>query len=138
MNCPWCRAAWAGWTAACCPNQAYDLFIGQVEAAWADERVFLQVRWHFDEAPDELRTLHHVAGGQFIAVIWRANGVRSATFWMYQQFFFGSERPGILLLSEGCFEVHPHSVVPNLTGVVRKARLLSAGWAVFSAAYRSP
>ncbi len=47
-------------------QQAYDLFIGQVEAAWADERVFRQGRWHFDEAPDDLRTLHHVAGGQFI------------------------------------------------------------------------
>ena len=47
-------------------QQAYDLFIGQVEAAWADERVFCQGRWHFDAAPDELRTLHHVAGGQFI------------------------------------------------------------------------
>lgn len=47
-------------------QQTYDLFIGQVEAAWADERVFRQGRWHFDEAPDDLRTLHHVAGGQFI------------------------------------------------------------------------
>lgn len=48
-------------------NQStYDLFIGQVEAAWADERVFRQGRWHFDEAPNELRTIHHVAGGQFI------------------------------------------------------------------------
>jgi flavin reductase (DIM6/NTAB) family NADH-FMN oxidoreductase RutF len=48
-------------------NQStYDLFIGQVEAAWADERVFRQGRWHFDEAPDYLRTIHHVAGGQFI------------------------------------------------------------------------
>jgi flavin reductase (DIM6/NTAB) family NADH-FMN oxidoreductase RutF len=47
-------------------QQTYDLFIGQVEAAWADERVFSQGRWHFDTAPDELRTIHHVAGGQFI------------------------------------------------------------------------
>lgn len=47
-------------------QQTYDLFIGQVEAAWADERVFRNGRWHFDEAPDHLRTLHHVAGGQFI------------------------------------------------------------------------
>ncbi len=45
-------------------NQStYDLFIGQVEAAWADERVFHQGRWHFDEAPDDMRTIHHVAGG---------------------------------------------------------------------------
>ncbi len=47
-------------------QQTYDLFIGQVEAAWADERVFSQGRWHFDGAPQELRTIHHVAGGQFI------------------------------------------------------------------------
>lgn len=47
-------------------QNTYDLFIGQVEAAWADERVFSQGRWHFNTAPDELRTLHHVAGGQFI------------------------------------------------------------------------
>lgn len=47
-------------------QNTYDLFIGQVEAAWADERVFSQGRWHFDTAPNELRTLHHVAGGQFI------------------------------------------------------------------------
>lgn len=47
-------------------QHTYDLFIGQIEAAWADERVFSQGRWHFDTAPDDLRTIHHVAGGQFI------------------------------------------------------------------------
>ncbi len=47
-------------------QQTYDLFIGQVESAWADERVFRNGRWHFDEAPNDLRTLHHVAGGQFV------------------------------------------------------------------------
>lgn len=25
------------------------------------------VRWHFEDAPDNLRTIHHVAGGQFLA-----------------------------------------------------------------------
>ncbi|WP_374520853.1 flavin reductase family protein [Hydrogenophaga sp.] len=49
-------------------QQAYDLFIGEVTAAWADERVFRDGRWHFDQAPDALRTLHHVAGGQFFAI----------------------------------------------------------------------
>ena len=48
-------------------EQAYDLFIGEVVAAWADERVFRDGHWHFDEAPDALRTLHYVAGGQFYA-----------------------------------------------------------------------
>ena len=45
----------------------YDLFIGEVLAAWADERVFRNGHWEFDTAPDELRTLHYVAGGQFYA-----------------------------------------------------------------------
>ena len=47
-------------------QQAYDLFIGEVVGAWADERVFRDGRWHFEGAPDELRTIHHVAGGQFL------------------------------------------------------------------------
>ena len=46
-------------------QQVYDLFIGQVIGAWADDRVFRDGRWHFDQAPDALRTLHYVAGGQF-------------------------------------------------------------------------
>jgi flavin reductase (DIM6/NTAB) family NADH-FMN oxidoreductase RutF len=46
-------------------QQAYDLFIGEVVGAWADARVFRDGRWHFENAPDELRTIHHVAGGQF-------------------------------------------------------------------------
>jgi flavin reductase (DIM6/NTAB) family NADH-FMN oxidoreductase RutF len=46
-------------------QQTYDLFIGEVVAAWADARVFSEGRWHFENAPDELRTLHYVAGGQF-------------------------------------------------------------------------
>jgi len=49
-------------------QQAYDLFIGEVTAAWADERVFSAGRWHFEDAPDVLRTLHYVAGGQFYAI----------------------------------------------------------------------
>ena len=46
-------------------QQTYDLFIGEVIGAWADERVFRDGRWRFDEASDDLRTIHHVAGGQF-------------------------------------------------------------------------
>lgn len=46
-------------------QQTYDLFIGEVVAAWADSRVFSDGRWHFENAPDDLRTLHYVAGGQF-------------------------------------------------------------------------
>ena len=47
-------------------QQTYDLFIGEVTAAWADDRVFSQGRWHFDGAPDDLRTIHHVAGGNYL------------------------------------------------------------------------
>lgn len=45
-------------------QQAYDLFLAEVVAAHADDRVFSGGRWHF-EGHDELRTIHHVAGGFF-------------------------------------------------------------------------
>ena len=41
----------------------HDLILAEVLGAWADERVFSQGRWHFEDAPAELRSLHHVAGG---------------------------------------------------------------------------
>ncbi|HQS38515.1 MAG TPA: flavin reductase family protein [Methylotenera sp.] len=44
----------------------YDLFIAEVVAAYADERVFSNGHWHF-EGYDELRNIHHVAGGSFFA-----------------------------------------------------------------------
>jgi hypothetical protein len=44
----------------------YDLFIGEVTSAWADARVFENGRWQFDQAPDALRTIHHVAGGHYL------------------------------------------------------------------------
>ena len=46
----------------------HDLFLAEVIAAWADERVFSGGRWHFEQAPDALRSLHHVAGGHFYAI----------------------------------------------------------------------
>ena len=49
-------------------QQTYDLFIGEVIAAWADDRVFRHGHWEFETAPTELRTLHYVAGGQFYAI----------------------------------------------------------------------
>lgn len=45
-------------------QDTYDLYLAEVVAAWADDRVFSDGRWHF-EGHDELRTLHHVAGGNF-------------------------------------------------------------------------
>lgn len=48
-------------------NQSqYDLFIGEVTAAYADSRVFSAGRWCFDGRSDDLRTLHYVSGGQFL------------------------------------------------------------------------
>lgn len=50
-------------------QQAYDLFIVEVVAAWADDAVFDGRSWRFPEGPegDALRSIHHVAGGAFFA-----------------------------------------------------------------------
>lgn len=42
-------------------QQAYDLFIGEVVAAWADPRAFTNGRWRPDAPP----SLHYIAGGAF-------------------------------------------------------------------------
>ncbi|MDP3087267.1 MAG: flavin reductase family protein [Methylotenera sp.] len=47
-------------------QNTYDLWIAEVVAAYADERVFSDGHWHFD-GHDSLRTIHHVAGGTFFA-----------------------------------------------------------------------
>ncbi|MFC4932771.1 flavin reductase family protein [Massilia sp. GCM10023247] len=50
-------------------NQAaYDLFIGEVVAAWADDRVFRDGHWHYEDAGAGWRSIHHVAGGHFYAI----------------------------------------------------------------------
>ena len=50
-------------------NQStYDLFIGEVTAAWADSRIFCEGHWQFETADPAWRTLHHVAGGHFYAI----------------------------------------------------------------------
>ncbi|WP_459616343.1 flavin reductase family protein [Bordetella sp. 2513F-2] len=46
-------------------EQAYDLFIGEVVAAWADPEAFSGNRWHFEN--EARRSLHYVAGGSFFA-----------------------------------------------------------------------
>lgn len=46
-------------------QQRYDLFLGEVVAAWADPEVFSEGRWHF---PDQhRRSIHYLAGGSFFA-----------------------------------------------------------------------
>ncbi|MBR1375226.1 MAG: flavin reductase family protein [Cardiobacteriaceae bacterium] len=42
--------------------QKYDLFLGKILAAYADNRIFDGGHWLFETAPDELKTLHYVAG----------------------------------------------------------------------------
>jgi flavin reductase (DIM6/NTAB) family NADH-FMN oxidoreductase RutF len=49
-------------------QDAYDLFVGEVSAAWADDRVFRDGRWHFETADPKWRTIHHVAGGHYYAI----------------------------------------------------------------------
>lgn len=44
-------------------QERYDLFIAEVVAAWADDTCFVGGRWHFPS--DELRTIHHIAGGAY-------------------------------------------------------------------------
>jgi flavin reductase (DIM6/NTAB) family NADH-FMN oxidoreductase RutF len=50
------------------PNnpQRHDLFLGEVLAASADDRVFSAGRWRFSEEHDGLRTIHHLSGGAFV------------------------------------------------------------------------
>ena len=49
-------------------QQTYDLFIGEIEAAWSDTRVFREGHWNFETADPSLRSLHYVAGGHFYAI----------------------------------------------------------------------
>ncbi len=46
----------------------YDMFFGKCVRVATDSRVYRDNHWHFDSAPDELRTLHYVAGGHFYAI----------------------------------------------------------------------
>ncbi|QFY63201.1 flavin reductase family protein (plasmid) [Rhizobium grahamii] len=49
-------------------QEEYDLFVAEVTAAWADDRVFHGGRWHFETAEPKWRSIHHVAGGHFYAI----------------------------------------------------------------------
>lgn len=46
----------------------YDMFFGKCLRVVTDSRVYRDNHWHFDSAPDELRTLHYVAGGHFYTI----------------------------------------------------------------------
>ncbi|ATP29424.1 FMN reductase RutF, DIM6/NTAB family [Chromobacterium violaceum] len=47
-------------------QRQYDLFIGEVVAAQADDALFSDGHWHFDDDPAK-RSLHYIAGGAFFA-----------------------------------------------------------------------
>ena len=49
-------------------QNTYDLFLGELVAAHADSRVFSDGHWHF-EGHDDLRTIHHIAGGNFSPLV---------------------------------------------------------------------
>ncbi len=46
-------------------QKRHDLFIAEVVAAWADQTVFSEGRWHFPEA--SRKTIHYQAGGTFFS-----------------------------------------------------------------------
>lgn len=47
-------------------QQAYDLFLGEVVAAWADPAVFDGAHWKMEEGG--MRSIHYVAGGHFFEI----------------------------------------------------------------------
>jgi flavin reductase (DIM6/NTAB) family NADH-FMN oxidoreductase RutF len=49
-------------------QETYDLFIGEVTAAWADTRAFRDGRWQYERADPAWRSVHHIAGGHFYAI----------------------------------------------------------------------
>lgn len=49
-------------------QQAHDLFIGKVIAAYADDRVFRDGHWYYHEAAPSWKSVHHVAGGHYYTI----------------------------------------------------------------------
>ena len=49
-------------------QDCYDLFIGEIVGAWADNRVFSDGHWNFETADPAWRSLHYIAGGHFYAI----------------------------------------------------------------------
>ncbi len=45
-------------------QQAYDLFVAEVVAAWADDRSWKNNSWDFPD--DDARTVHHLSKGDFL------------------------------------------------------------------------
>lgn len=49
-------------------QNTYDLFIVEIIGAWADTRVCKDGRWNFETADPNLRSIHHIAGGNYYAI----------------------------------------------------------------------
>jgi len=49
-------------------QESYDLFVGEVIGAWSDTRVFKDGHWHYQDADPSLRSIHHIAGGNYYAI----------------------------------------------------------------------
>lgn len=47
-------------------EDAYDTCFGEVVAAAADPRIFVNGHWSFDAGNAELQTIHHLGGGNFV------------------------------------------------------------------------
>lgn len=48
--------------------KTYDLFLGELVQAWADDRVFQDGHWLFETAPKDMAVLFYVAGGHFYRI----------------------------------------------------------------------
>lgn len=46
----------------------FDLLLAKVVAAYADDEIFENGRWKFDEKGDEWRSLHYIAGRKFYTI----------------------------------------------------------------------
>lgn len=49
-------------------HQQHDLFIGEVLAAYADDRIFKDGHWQFANASKDWYSLHYMAGGTFYLI----------------------------------------------------------------------
>lgn len=49
-------------------QNTYDLFIVEIIGAWADTRICKDGRWNFETADPNLRSIHHIAGGNYYAI----------------------------------------------------------------------
>lgn len=49
-------------------QNTYDLFIAEIVGAWSDTRVFKDGHWLFESCDPAMKSIHHVAGGNYYAI----------------------------------------------------------------------